>query len=131
MNEENGFEILIDAYILLKQKPEFGNVKLKLTGGYTGDDKRFLNRQIKKLKKAGVFEDVEFIEKFCKESLSNYFKKTTILSVPVLKGEAFGTYQLESLACGTPLVQPALGAFPEIAMTTGGGVIYEPNTPQN
>jgi hypothetical protein len=50
----------------------------------------FLNRQIKKLKKAGVFEDVEFIEKFCKESLSNYFKKTTILSVPVLKGEAFG-----------------------------------------
>jgi glycosyltransferase involved in cell wall biosynthesis len=130
MNEENGFEILIDAYILLKQKPEFGNVKLKLTGGYTGDDKRFLNRQIKKLKKAGVFEDVEFIEKFCKESLSNYFKKTTILSVPVLKGEAFGTYQLESLACGTPLVQPALGAFPEIAMTTGGGVIYEPNTPQ-
>ena len=57
-------------------------------------------------------------------------KKTTILSVPVLKGEAFGTYQLESLACGTPLVQPALGAFPEIAKNTGGGVTFEPNTPE-
>ncbi len=130
MNDENGFEILIDAYILLKQKPAFKDVKLKLTGGYTGDDKRFINKQIKKLKKAGIFEDVEFIEKFCKESLSNYFKKTTILSVPVLKGEAFGTYQLESLACGTPVVQPALGAFPEIAKNTGGGVTFEPNTPE-
>jgi glycosyltransferase involved in cell wall biosynthesis len=130
MHYENGFEILIDAYILLKQKPAFKDVKLKLTGGYTGDDKRFINKQIKKLKKAGIFEDVEFIEKFCKESLSNYFKKTTILSVPVLKGEAFGTYQLESLACGTPVVQPALGAFPEIAKNTGGGVTFEPNTPE-
>lgn len=130
MNEENGFEILVDAYILLKQNPDFKNVKLRLTGGYTGDDKKFINRQIKKLKKAGIYHDVEFIKKFCKESLSEYFKKTTLLSVPVLKGEAFGTYQLESLACGTPLVQPALGAFPEISMATGGGVIFEPNTPE-
>ncbi len=128
MNEENGFEILIDAYILLKHNPNFKNIKLRLTGGYTGDDKRFINRQIKKTKKAGIYHDVEFIDKFCKESLSDYFKKTTLLSVPVLKGEAFGTYQLESLVCGTPLVQPTLGAFPEIIQTTGGGVIYGPNT---
>jgi len=37
-------------------------------------------------------------------------------------------YQLESLASGTPIVQPALGAFPEIVKNTGGGVIFEPNT---
>lgn len=130
MNDENGFEVLIDAYILLKQNPTFKDVKLKLTGGYTADDKKFMNKQIKKLKKAGIFRDVEFVEKFCKDTLSEYFKKTTILSVPVLRGEAFGTYQLESLACGTPLVQPALGAFPEIAQTTGGGVLFEPNSPE-
>lgn len=129
MYEEHGFGVLIDAYIKLKQKPEFKEVKLKLTGGYTADDKKFVNKQIKKLKKAGVHHDVEFIEKFDKESLSGFFSKVTLLSVPVLKGEAFGTYQLESLACGTPLVQPALGAFPEIIAKTGGGVFYEPNTP--
>lgn len=129
MYEEHGFGVLIDAYIKLKQKPEFKEVKLKLTGGYTADDKKFVNKQIKKLKKAGMHHDVEFIEKFDKESLSEFFSKVTLLSVPVLKGEAFGTYQLESLACGTPLVQPALGAFPEIIAKTGGGVFYEPNTP--
>jgi glycosyltransferase involved in cell wall biosynthesis len=128
MYKEHGFEVLIDAFILLKQNEKFKEVKLKLTGGMTGDDKLFVNKQIKKLKKKGVFHEVEFIEKFNKESLSEFFAKTTLLSVPVLKGEAFGTYQLESLACGTPLVQPALGAFPEIIATSGGGVTYEPNT---
>ncbi len=32
------------------------------------------------------------------------------------------------MACGVPLVQPALGAFPEIIKQTNGGVIYTPNT---
>jgi glycosyltransferase involved in cell wall biosynthesis len=29
---------------------------------------------------------------------------------------------------GIPLVQPKLGAFPEIIEASGGGVIYQPNT---
>ncbi len=128
MYEECGFGILIDAFIQLKENEQFKNVRLKLTGGMTDDDKPFVNKQIKKLKKKGIFHDVEFVERFDKEALSNFFSKTTILSVPVLKGEAFGTYQLESLACGTPILQPKLGAFPEIIETTGGGVYYSPNT---
>ena len=40
----------------------------------------------------------------------------------------FGLYQLEALASGVPLVQPDLGAFPEIILATGGGVLYQPNT---
>jgi glycosyltransferase involved in cell wall biosynthesis len=128
MNHENGFEIFIDACLLLKHNPKFKNVKIKLSGGYTGDDKSFINKQVKKLRKQGFFGDVEFVEKFDKESRSEFFQNSTLLSVPVLKGEAFGTYQLESLACGTPLVQPALGAFPEIVQTTGGGAVFSPNT---
>jgi len=131
MYEEHGFAVLIDAFILLKQNEQFKDVKLKLTGGMTADDRHFVNKQIRKLKKKGVFHDVEFVERFDKESLSEFFSKTTILSVPVLKGEAFGTYQLESLACGTPLVQPALGAFPEIIETTGAGMLYFPNTAES
>lgn len=129
MYEEHGFGLLIDAYIQLKQDPEFKHVKLKLSGGYTADDKSYVNKQIKKLKKAGVFDDVEFIEDYLAESRFKFFNQLSILSVPVLKGEAFGTYQLESMACGIPLVQPDLGAFGEIIEKTGGGVTYSPNTP--
>jgi glycosyltransferase involved in cell wall biosynthesis len=48
----------------------------------------------------------------------------------VRNGEAFGFYLTELMASGIPVVQPALGAFPEILQISGGGVVYEPNTPQ-
>jgi len=50
-------------------------------------------------------------------------------TVPVRNGEAFGMYLPELMASGIPIVQPALGAFPEIVNLSGGGVVYEPNTP--
>jgi glycosyltransferase involved in cell wall biosynthesis len=34
------------------------------------------------------------------------------------------------MASGVPVVQPALGAFPEIIEVSGGGITYEPNTPE-
>jgi len=128
MYKEHGFALMIDAYIQLKQNPKFKDVLLKLSGGYTADDKKFVKKQIRKLKKANVFNDVEFIEDYLADNRYKFFNQLTILTVPVLKGEAFGTYQLESMACGIPLVQPALGAFPEIIKQTGGGVTYTPNT---
>ena len=48
----------------------------------------------------------------------------------MLGGEAFGLYQLEALAAGIPIVQPAIAAFPEIAKVSGGGDVYEPNHPE-
>ncbi len=127
MYEEHGFGLLIDAYIILKKNSKYKDVLLKLSGGYTADDKKYVKSQIKKLKKAGIFDDVEFIDDYKPEKRFNFFNKITLLSVPVLKGEAFGVYQLESMACGVPLVQPALGAFPEIIENTSGGITYSPN----
>jgi glycosyltransferase involved in cell wall biosynthesis len=128
MCEENGFAIVVDAFIELKDKSIHKNTRLKLTGGYTGDDKPLMNKQLKKLRRKGYLNDVEFIENFRTESLPAFFNGLTAVSVPVLKGEAFGLYQLEALASGIPVVQPALGAFPEIANATGGGITYTPNT---
>jgi len=128
-NKSNGFEIVIDAFIELKQKPEFKDIQLKVTGGKTADDDKFLKKQMKKLKQKGFHHDIEFIDDFRTETLKHFFNKITVLSVPVLKGEAFGMYQLEALASGIPIVQPNLGAFPEIVKETQGGAIFEPNTP--
>ncbi len=128
MCEENGFEVLIDAFVLLKKNEAFKDLKLKATGGQTGDDTKFIHKQIDKLKQNNIDCDFEIQPDFTPSELNNFFKSITVLSVPVLKGEAFGLYQLEALASGVPLVQPELGAFPEIINTSGGGVIYKPNT---
>jgi glycosyltransferase involved in cell wall biosynthesis len=47
------------------------------------------------------------------------------MCVPAEQGEAFGTYIIEALAAGVPVVQPDAGAFPELIEETGGGVIYD------
>lgn len=130
MNEENGFRIFIDAFILLRKNPKFNKVKIRVSGGSTGDDRKFIKAQIRKLEKNKLQNDIEFVEDYSKDVLHNYFNGLSLLSVPVLNGEAFGLYQLESLASGIPMVQPALGAFPEILNLTGGGVVFEPNTPE-
>ncbi len=127
---ENGFHILVDAFILLKKDPQFASLKLKVTGGMTGDDKPFLREQLLKLKREKLQNDLEIFPDFTFEALKQYFKAVTLISVPVLHGEAFGLYQLEAIASGIPVVQPALGAFPEVVEASGGGVIYHPNTPE-
>lgn len=127
---KDGFDIVVDAFIHLKKKEGFEHVKLIATGGLTADDKTFLKEQKQKIKGAGLFGDFEIIEDFEGDARHNFFRKVSMVSVPVRGGEAFGMYMLESMASGVPVVQPALGAFPEIIETSGGGVVYEPNSPE-
>jgi len=131
MNHENGFDQLIDAFIYLKEHTKYKNARLKVSGGHTGDDNPFIRKQLKKLQKKGFHHDIEFYDHFSGDQLNGFFHSLTVLTVPVWLGEAFGLYQLEALASGIPVVQPAVGAFPEVVELTGGGLIYEPNNPQS
>ena len=130
MCEENGLEVLVDAFILFKKKPGKEGVKLILTGGSTGDDQDFLKMIKNKISKAGITEDVVFHKDFENEGRHEFFRKVSLISVPVLEGEAFGMYLLEAMASGVAVVQPALGAFPEIVGLSEGGIIYQPNKPE-
>ena len=130
LNHENGFEIVVEAFIKLKSDVRFKDARLRLSGGMTGDDKPFVNKQIKKLKKNNLVKDVAFVDDFYGDALDDFFAGLTVLTVPVVKGEAFGLYQLEAMASGIPVAQPSLGAFPEVAGISGGGAIFSPNTPE-
>jgi glycosyltransferase involved in cell wall biosynthesis len=130
MCHENGLDILVDAFILLKKLAGYDDVRLIVTGGQTGDDTAFLGEIRKKLDKNRLRTAVEFHKDFEGEGRKAFFDKTSVISVPVRNGEAFGIYIAESLASGIPVVQPALGAFPEVISKTGGGIIYGENKPE-
>jgi glycosyltransferase involved in cell wall biosynthesis len=125
--EENGLDILVDSFIILKKDPKNMDLKLRLTGGSTGDDRTFIRTQMKKLQQNGFAGSVTILPDFGPEALESFFDGLSLLSVPVRKGEAFGLYQLEAMASGIPVVQPALGAFPEIIEKSGGGIVFHPN----
>ncbi len=127
LSESLGLGIVVDAFLKLRQNPKFDGMKLYLTGGYTGEDKPFISKQLRKIKAAGYKNDVYIQENFHREKRVEFLKSLTLLSVPVIAGEAFGAYQIEALAAGVPVVQPNVGCYPEFVKVTGGGVIYEPN----
>jgi glycosyltransferase involved in cell wall biosynthesis len=108
----------------------YEDVQLILTGGQTGDDKQFLKEVHKKIKKNGLTSAVDFHKNFEGEGRKEFFARTSMISVPVRNGEAFGIYIAESMASGIPVIQPALGAFPELISLTGGGIIYQQNNPE-
>jgi glycosyltransferase involved in cell wall biosynthesis len=128
---ENGFDIVVDAFIDLKKKPGFDDVKLIATGGSTGDDSRYIKEQKQKIKENNLTRFFEILPDFEEKGLHEFFGKVAVVSVPVRIGEAFGIYLLEAMASGVPVIQPALGAFPEIIELSGGGETYMPNTPEN
>jgi glycosyltransferase involved in cell wall biosynthesis len=129
ISESQGFGLLVEAFRLLKQHPRLAGLKLAATGGLTGDDRRFARRVRRRLAARGWEGDLELLPEFDRDRRLQLLQSLTVLSVPALRGEAFGTYLLEAMASGVPVVQPRLGAFPEIIEAAGGGVLYEPNTP--
>lgn len=128
MSDALGLDVLIRAFIRLKQRPGLERCRLRITGGETGDDAEFTRRMHAEVKEAGLGTDVEFVEALEEEARTQFLASLSVLSVPVPAGEALGLYQLEAMASGVPVVQPAVGAFPEIVSATGGGVVYEDNS---
>ena len=130
LSEPLGLGILVDAFMLLKTDSRFADLRLRLTGGETSDDQQFLRNIKGKIVNAGLSGEVDFQDHFDRNSRIEFLNSLSILSVPMLKEEAFGVFLLEALAAGVPIVQPRIGAFPEIITLTGGGLSYEPNTPE-
>lgn len=128
VNHMNGFDKIVDAFISLKSTSTYKDLMLHVCGGYTGDDKQFIKEQIAKLREKGFKSSVKIYPEFQANSKQEFFSNIDVMSVPVRKLDGYGLYILEANAAGIPVVQPATGAFPEILETTGGGVIYAPDT---
>ncbi len=120
-----GLDILTDAFILLRNQHSDLNMELKITGGMTRDDLPFVKAIKRKLKRSGLLQDVHFIENHDREHRIEFLQSLTLMTVPTQFPEAFGTFILEAMACGVPVIQPNIGAYPEIIRQ--GGWIYHPN----
>jgi len=123
MNRENGLDILAEAFVKLKKRNNIKNLKLKVSGGYTTKDKRFL-KSVKKIL-LPYMDDVDWSDAYKPEHHADFYKQITLISVPITFDEGVGLYLCEAFASGRPAVEPSTGSFPEI--TGDAGMVYSPN----
>ncbi|HYF00734.1 MAG TPA: glycosyltransferase family 4 protein [Planctomycetota bacterium] len=131
MSASQGLGLLAEAYLRLRKGGRFPGLRLRVSGGSTADDEPFLEDLRGRFAAEGASSDVELGLPFDPPSRRRLMASLSVLSVPAPNGVAFGTYILEALAAGVPVVQPRVGSFPEIVEATGGGVLVEPNDPDS
>ncbi len=128
--EGKGLGILLDAFAILRKEPQLSDLRLRLAGGKTREDEPFLDAQMAKLSAAGLDSAVEFLPVFDRSARIAFLRELSVLTVPEIRPASYGLYLLEALACGVPVVQPWEGVFGELLDFTGGGVLYQPNRPE-
>ena len=127
MCPQRGLDVMIEAFILLKEKDCFKNVRLRISGGRLGPDKKFVEKLQRRLADCGLSDDVDFLEDFGREERILFLDSLSVLSVPEKKPVAYGLYVLEALAASVPVIEPAIGVFNELAEETRALVLYERN----
>jgi len=123
LNYENGLDILAQAFVKLKSENIIPDLKLKIGGGYTKENKNFVNHIRKILQPYS--KDVIWVENYALEEHTSFYKDISLICVPLRFNEASGLYLLEAFAAGRPAVAPDTGSFSEIIRDAG--LLYSPN----
>jgi glycosyltransferase involved in cell wall biosynthesis len=127
MCREKGLDTLVDAFLILKERDRMKDLRLHVGGSLGPADEPFVAELRKKL--APYKGSWQFFPNVDLAAKQDFYRSLTVMSVPARYGEAFGLYVIEALACGVPVVQPSVAAFPELIHATGGGLLYKPESP--
>jgi glycosyltransferase involved in cell wall biosynthesis len=130
MCREKGLDTLVSAFIALRKRGRVTNLKLRIGGSCGPADEPLVNELRQVLNKEGLADEVDFHPNLDRAAKLAFFHTLTVFSVPAVYGEAFGLYLIEAMAAGVPVVQPRIGAFPELVEATGGGLTCVPGDPQ-
>jgi glycosyltransferase involved in cell wall biosynthesis len=130
MCREKGLDTLVDAFITIQQRGRVAGLRLCVAGSLGPADEPFVFSLQKRLQAAGLEKSVEFRPNIDHATKLALLKSFSVFSVPANYGEGFGLYVVEALAAAVPVVQPRCAAFPELVELTGGGVLYDPGSPE-
>lgn len=124
---EKGLHALADAYCRLRLRPGTENTRLVAAGYLAPEHHGYLDGARSILKKAGLEREFEYRGEVDRAGKIAFLHELHVLSVPAPYHEPKAMFLMEAMACGVPVVQPRVGAFPEIVEKTGGGLIVDPD----
>jgi len=123
MNYENGLDILTQSFVKLKNENAIPDLKLKIGGGYTRENKSFV-QSIRSILNP-YMDDIIWSDHYTLNEHTSFYKDISLICAPLRFNEAVGLYLCEAFAAGRPAVAPDSGSFSEIV--GDAGLLYSPN----
>ncbi len=124
---EKGLHVLAEAFrIVHREEPD---TALEAAGYMANEHRAYMDgieRQTKEWSLPFVYRGV-----VDREQKIAFLENLDILSVPTVYADPKGIFVLEGMAAGVPFVQPHHGTFREMADRTGGGLLCEPENPED
>lgn len=130
ISPEKGLDVLAEAYRTLRQKFPSGPMRLEAAGYMAPAQASYLREVQRRLEAAGLGGEFTYHGAVDRDGKVAFLRSLDVLSVPAPYEEPKGTFLLEAMAAGVPVVQPRRGAFPEIVEKTGGGLIVPTDDPR-
>lgn len=126
---DKGLETLVEAFRILKRRPEHRELRLVAGGTTLAYDRAPLAALAARLDADGLAGSYSLRSNLTLAEKLALLGEASVFSVPATYGESFGLYLLEAWAAGLPVVQPEHGAFPELLNASGGGLLVRPDDP--
>jgi glycosyltransferase involved in cell wall biosynthesis len=127
---EKGLHVLADAYIRFRRMTGHAPIRLEAAGYMARSSREYLDRVRRVLDQAGLAGEFTYRGEIDRAGKLAFLAGLDVLSVPATYDEPKGLFLLEAMASGVPVVQPRRGGFVEIVDRTGGGLLVEPDDPQ-
>ena len=125
---EKGLHDLVEAFALLARNVGKDNLRLRVAGYLGKRDEAYFEKVDGRIEELGLADVFDYAGEVSRDEKIDFLQAIDVLSVPTTYRDPKGLFVLESLANGTPVVQPAHGAFPEMIEATGGGLLVEPGS---
>jgi len=126
---EKGLHLLCEAYRALRQREPSGASRLVAAGYLPPEHQPYLEEIQRKMREWGLGHEFEYRGEVDRAQKTAFLQSVDVFSVPATYDEPKGMFLLEALANGVPVVQPERGAFPEIVLKTGGGLLVAVDDP--
>jgi len=121
VDKQKGFDMLLDAYVLLQAKHP--NIKLDIVGG--GPEKDSLQIWCKNRK----LTNVTFHGFQKPQAIAELLNKAGVFAL-ASRAESFGMVAAEAAACGLPVVATKVGGLPEVVEHNKSGYLVPPENPK-
>ncbi len=120
LSGQKGGNIMLN--ILQKIKDRLPGIRLIVLGG----DKKYLENMREEIKRLNMGNYIILIGKVARSQMKNYYKLADLTLVPSICFDSFPTINLESLACGIPIIATIFGGSREIIKHQKNGFLINP-----